>query len=597
MPGCRSGRANFTVLILFFVLFVAFFSTRPRPEREETNPLFIMDDPARYSLTERIALKNTGTSPLSLEARLCLPPGRTPSQEAGVTGLKPPPSRILQDEWGNRVAVCSLRIPPGERREIWANLSIRTWRQCLCLSSPRDLRTMKLPAFPDSEKKYLGASPGIESEAPEIRKAAAAATAGEEEPTLQALLLYEYLVKNFRFDLHLAPKTALSALRSGVVQCADAALLYAALCRSKRIPAQYVGGILYEKDEKRLGQTHAWNLVWTPKGGWFPVDPTTGRLDRKNYFHSFAELSNRYIQLWRTWPVPLRLRLASAQDKKNLRISANFSVTKVSAAAEAVLKKPAEQEARKLADLLPNRRHTPSSALPGKAFDSIREQVLLAWHRKKLEAIILIMEKNLLGEYGSSPDPLNTYALALARILLKQYSRGAVLIQELLDRGLDAPPVLNTLGSLCLETKAWGEAETVLIRALQKDPSWNPAWKNLIDLFMLEESWEKLEVAARRASIYFPREAFFSGTSGYALIRLGKWPQAREALKRAAALDPKMGWYHALLGWALLKSGDQQGGRAEIMVGLRLKTGISHPKFYRKMLLETEKVRPAREIR
>jgi|GEM_PF-6879863 len=580
MPGCRPGRAKSPVLILCVVLFAAFFAVRPRPEQKEANPLFILDDPARYSLTERISLKNTGTSPLSLEARLFLPPVRTPSQEAGVTGFQPPPSRILQDEWGNRVAVCSLRIPPGERREIWANLSIRTWRQCLRLSSPREPRMMKLPALPDSEKKYLGAFPGIESEAPEIRKAAAAATAGEEEPTLQALLLYGYIVKNFRFNLHLAPKTALSALRSGVVQCADAALLYAALCRSKKIPARYVGGILYEKDEKCLRQTHAWNLVWTPAGGWFPVDPTTGRLDRKNYFHSFAELSNRYIQLWSTWPVPLRLRLARAQDQKNIRVSANFSITKLTAAAESRAALSYDAESRNLARLLPSSGHPPTSARAQKAFDSVRVKILEARKLKKLETIVPILE----NQYKNNPNPLNTYALALASILLKQYSRGAAFIQELLERGLDAPPVLNALGSLYLETKAWGDAETVLIRALKNDPFQKYAWKNLIDLYLLEESWAMLEVAAVRASLFFPREAFFPGTEGYAMMRLGNWPRAQEALKRAVALDPKMGWYHALLGWALLKSGDQTGGQAEIMVGLRLKTGISHPKFYRKLL-------------
>ncbi|MFH0803274.1 MAG: transglutaminase domain-containing protein [bacterium] len=589
MPGCRPGRAKIQVLVLFVVLFAALFAVRLRPEQKEANPLFILDDPARYFLAERISLKNTGTSPLLLEASLFLPPVRTPSQEAGVTGFFPPPSRILQDEWGNRVAVCSLRIPPGERREIGANLSIRTWRQCLRLSSPRELRMMKLQALPDSEKKYLGAFPGIESEAPEIRKAAAAATAVEEEPTLQALLLYGYIVKNFRFNLHLAPKTALSALRSGVVQCADAALLYAALCRSKKIPARYVGGILYEKDEKRLRQTHAWNMVWTTAGGWFPVDPTTGRLDRKNYFHSFAELSNRYIQLWSTWLVPLRLNLARGQDQKNIRVSANFSITKLTAAAESRAALSSDAEARNLARLLPASGHPPTSVRAQKVFDSVRVRVLEARKLKKLEAIVPILE----NQYKNNPDPLNTYALALARILLNQYSRGAALIQELLDRGLDAPPVLNTLGSLYLETKAWGEAEKVLICALQKDPSRNHTWKNLIDLYMLEESWAKLEAAAGRASQYFPREAFFPGTEGYAMIRLGNWPQAREALKRAVELDPKMGWYHALLGWALLKSGNQTGGRTEIMIGLRLKTGISHPKFYQKMLLEMDKTRPS----
>lgn len=578
MPVCRPGRINFPVLILFILILAVIPPVLLELRRAET-PSGEGGRPTLYKITWKVSLENTGPRPVFVQARLLLPPKNTFSQSSRITGFYPPPESVLEDGWGNRAAVLNLGLKPKAGKIITVGLAVSTRSRSLRVGPPLEFATEGKAPFSDFEKKHLGNFPGLEPGAPEVKTAATREVSGEKAPFLRALLLYGYLTRNFRFDLEKPAGSVLSALRGRNLQCADAALLYASLCRSLGIPARYAGGILYEKDGGNLTRLHAWNMVWTPTYGWFPVDPTAGRLDRKSFFRSFAGLSDRYIQLWSAWPVPLSLAGKGAGE--NIKASTSYSIRRISGP-EAGL--PADgcsgKDIRTLAKLLPAGREKFLRPPGEDRFEAARRRVLGAYRRNKLAFLLPGLERDC----RKRSDPESTYALALARILLRRYSDGYFLLRELTGRGLEFSTVLNTLGYLYLETGAWEDSEETLLNAIRKDAAVDAAWKNLVELYLLEEAWEKLALASERASGIFPKEAFFRGMNGFALMRLKRCSSALKPLRSAVRLDPGMGWYHALLGWALLESGERERGRAEIREGLRLRTGISHPGFYLKML-------------
>lgn len=66
--------------------------------------------------------------------------------------------------------------------------------------------------------------------------------------------------------------------RKGV--CQDFAHITLALLRQKGIPARYVSGYLFHRNEDHSaeGATHAWVEVWMPNLGWIGLDPTNNVL-------------------------------------------------------------------------------------------------------------------------------------------------------------------------------------------------------------------------------------------------------------------------------------------------------------------------------
>lgn len=66
--------------------------------------------------------------------------------------------------------------------------------------------------------------------------------------------------------------------RKGV--CQDFAHIMLALVRQKGIPARYVSGYLFHRNEDQSteGATHAWVEVWLPRLGWIGIDPTNNVL-------------------------------------------------------------------------------------------------------------------------------------------------------------------------------------------------------------------------------------------------------------------------------------------------------------------------------
>jgi transglutaminase-like putative cysteine protease len=188
------------------------------------------------------------------------------------------------DYWGTRVDAFGLRLP-HVALEVVAEASVETHRRPLLTVAPH-LDVLRDGAFCDEHWEYLQRSPhadwgtGIEAEAARQRE-----IIGDD---LVSLVLGLHRVTGARLEYAVGetdvgtPVEQVFARGKGV--CQDYAHVAVALCRSQGIPARYVSGYLFTRDDRTGAdvedgdlvsvQTHAWFEAAIPGFGWLALDPT-----------------------------------------------------------------------------------------------------------------------------------------------------------------------------------------------------------------------------------------------------------------------------------------------------------------------------------
>jgi len=108
-----------------------------------------------------------------------------------------------------------------------------------------------------------------------VTQMAARVAVGESDPWTIASALEKFVddtVHNKNFSTAFA--TAAEVARSLEGDCTEHAVLLAALCRARKIPARVAFGLVYYPPEKGFAY-HMWNEVWI-KDRWVSLDPTLG---------------------------------------------------------------------------------------------------------------------------------------------------------------------------------------------------------------------------------------------------------------------------------------------------------------------------------
>jgi len=129
-----------------------------------------------------------------------------------------------------------------------------------------------LPVTDAAFSEFLKPATLIESDNPEIVRAAREALAGEGTLPAAALKLNDWLFAKLKKKNVVGVPDALSSLKAMEGDCNEHAFLYVAMARAVGIPARvavgtaYLGGRFYY---------HAWPEVWLD--GWVAVDPTFGQ--------------------------------------------------------------------------------------------------------------------------------------------------------------------------------------------------------------------------------------------------------------------------------------------------------------------------------
>ncbi|MEO7425442.1 MAG: transglutaminase-like domain-containing protein [Fibrobacteria bacterium] len=136
-------------------------------------------------------------------------------------------------------------------------------------------RTAPAAFAPDSLRAYLSGNAYLNLDDSLLRRRASAITASETagaetEPDRIALAVYSWVAENFRFQMgSVLFGTSSETLRDMTGDCSEAAILTAALLRSRGVPARVALGFASLGRGVFIG--HAWCEAWLD-GGWVGVD-------------------------------------------------------------------------------------------------------------------------------------------------------------------------------------------------------------------------------------------------------------------------------------------------------------------------------------
>ena len=193
------------------------------------------------------------------------------------------------DYWGTRVDAFGHRSP-HIALEVTAAATVETYpRPMLSAASPRS--ALEDLAFRDEYAEYLEPSPHAEwgSAVTDAARLQADLVGPDTVSTVLAMHRHVGTVLRYTPGATAVGVSVEDVLRDGNGVCQDFAHLAVALCRSQGIPARYVSGYLFTRDETTnldpaldpgldddvvTVQTHAWFEAAVPGFGWIALDPT-----------------------------------------------------------------------------------------------------------------------------------------------------------------------------------------------------------------------------------------------------------------------------------------------------------------------------------
>ncbi|MBL9124808.1 MAG: transglutaminase family protein, partial [Planctomycetaceae bacterium] len=131
--------------------------------------------------------------------------------------------------------------------------------------------TEPAPGHHDSAPNNL-----IQSNDPKVMELAAAAAGSETDPWKTAMALEKFVQRHIqKKGFSHAFATAADVARQPEGDCTEHAVLLAALCRARGIPARVATGLVYTSTPAGFG-FHMWNEVYIA-GHWIPLDATLAR--------------------------------------------------------------------------------------------------------------------------------------------------------------------------------------------------------------------------------------------------------------------------------------------------------------------------------
>jgi transglutaminase-like putative cysteine protease len=161
-------------------------------------------------------------------------------------------------------------IKTGETVQITVSYLVTVCTVETAIAQAATVPNTRLPVY----KTYLGKTPLIPAEHPEIVAKAASITGRERNPYLKAQLIYRTLQNDLTINTNAGTDGALEALDSKTADSYSASLLFTALCRATGIPAAPYSGILVNTDRSTI--KHHWAAFWIDGIGWIPVDIALG---------------------------------------------------------------------------------------------------------------------------------------------------------------------------------------------------------------------------------------------------------------------------------------------------------------------------------
>jgi len=199
-----------------------------------------------------------------------------------------PTARVFSsiDAWGTRVDAFGIRRP-HETMTVVAEAAVETRPNPMPTAAPRT-ETLRREDFVDAHVEYLQRDRHTDAGERVTRVAREQVALVGPDVVGAVLAIHRHVGSTLRY-VPGATQVGVSVddvLSGGVGVCQDYAHLAIALCRSVGIPARYVSGYLFTRDETTLVEpmpeddealrvlTHAWFEAAIPMWGWLALDPT-----------------------------------------------------------------------------------------------------------------------------------------------------------------------------------------------------------------------------------------------------------------------------------------------------------------------------------
>lgn len=179
---------------------------------------------------------------------------------AGLSGTVPIPQewpeqqiKVVAEDISPHVRSHSYREQEGLKQLLFEIPQLAAGNTATCLVTleitrsalppATDTAALVLPKATTKEaRKYLGASPYLETTNPKFKALAKELTEGKATPWEQVEALYDGIRERIKFqpDNKATPKGALAALRDGAADKEDLTAAFVALCRAHKVPARLV---------------------------------------------------------------------------------------------------------------------------------------------------------------------------------------------------------------------------------------------------------------------------------------------------------------------------------------------------------------------
>jgi hypothetical protein len=192
-------------------------------------------------------------------------------------------NRPLIDPHRTRRVVYRARLKDGDVKSLFAEGVAQTIRplddgavevtvQAIRPDQPPSVTSPPSDPPTDADRQ---ASAMLQSDDPAVRKMAAAVAAGESDAWAIATELENQVKKSIRLkNYSTAMATAAEVAQSLEGDCTEHAMLLAALCRARAIPARVAIGLVYYPPASGFAY-HMWTEAWI-KDRWVPLDATLG---------------------------------------------------------------------------------------------------------------------------------------------------------------------------------------------------------------------------------------------------------------------------------------------------------------------------------
>ena len=232
-----------------------------------------------YTVRQTLRLVNEGSAPAEkIQLRLALIQSQAPYQEVLSMDISPSNFEILTDMNENEYAEFWMKnVKPGDSRPITIEYEVAVNALDFDLS---DCSGDLITGFTSPEQYLESNDSNIRSLAEQLSENTDSLCAVQEN-------IYTHVIDTMWYAGYMPDDIgALAALQKRSGDCTDYADLTIALSRAAGIPARFMEGITYLKDDyyDESQTKHDWLEVYLPGSGWVPMDPTWGEEQSDQYF-------------------------------------------------------------------------------------------------------------------------------------------------------------------------------------------------------------------------------------------------------------------------------------------------------------------------